>query len=174
MIMLCKRLWFILSGVMLVAVCPSLLAAESAIIRYSILEQSVSVPELSRLSETGELSPSLSAQLKMANQNPEEFRRLLNQKIPVDPVLLSKMLNSFIGESLLDYATEVIHTPSRSASRQALRGALVTSALDDHKIQLIEVLENYPTAEVYVEGDRLVSLLNRIDGVMASLPRLPF
>jgi hypothetical protein len=44
----------------------------------------------------------------------------------------------------------------------------------DKKIQLIEILKNYPTSEVYVEGERLVSLVNQINGAIASLPRLPF
>jgi Alpha/beta hydrolase of unknown function (DUF1400) len=160
--------------VVFLALCPRSPAAESAIIRYSIFEKSVSVAELSRLSETGEVDPALEAQLKMVNQNPEKLRRLLNQKIPADPVLLSKVLNSFVGKSLLDYASEIIHTPSRSASRQALRGALITSALDDKEIQLIEVLENYPTAEVHLDGERLLDLINRIQGLMKNIPRLPF
>lgn len=155
-------------------VCQSLSAAESAIIKYYIFQGSVSVSELKQLSETGELAPALASQLKMANQKPEEFRKLLNRRVAADPIFLSKFLNNFLGESLLDYATEIVHTPDRSASRQALRGALVTSALDDKEIQLIEVLENYPTSEVHVDGNRLVDLINQIEGVLKKMPRLPF
>jgi hypothetical protein len=165
---------FVLPGLLAVFFAPRALAAESAVIRYSILEQSVSIAELSRLSETGEVAPDLATQLKMANQNPDKFREILNQTISADPVTLSKVLNSFVGENLLDYAAEVIHTPSKKASRQALRGALITSALDDKEIQLIEVLENYPTSEVHVDGERLVSLVNQIKSVMKNVPRLPF
>ena len=168
------KLSLILSTLALLIVCLPLQAAESAIIKYSIFTGSVSIPELTKFSETGELSPALAAHLRTANQNPEEFRRILNQKIEVDPVFLSKILNSVLGEGILDYATEVIHTPSKTASRQALRGALVTSALGDKEIQLIEVLENYPTSEVYINGDRLLSLLNQINGLVGNLPKLPF
>lgn len=164
---------FTLAGLFLFALCPRLQAAESAIIRYSILEQSVSVAELSRLSETGEVAPALAAQLKMVKKEPEQLRQALNQSVSIDPVLLSRILNNPIGESLLDSASEVIHTPSKSASRQALRSALVTSALDDKKIQVIEILENYPTSEVHVDGERLVGLMNQIKGIIASIPRLP-
>jgi Alpha/beta hydrolase of unknown function (DUF1400) len=155
-------------------VCSSISAAESAIIKYYIFQGSVSVSELKQLSETGELAPALAAQLKMANQKPEEFRKILNRRVAVEPVFLSKFLNNFLGESLLDYATEIVHTPDRAASRQALRGALVTSALNDHEIQLIEVLENYPTSEVHVDGNRLVDLINQMEAMLKKMPRLPF
>ncbi|AKE65166.1 hypothetical protein NIES3806_31360 [Microcystis aeruginosa NIES-3806] len=155
-------------------VCQSLSAAESAIIKYHIFQGSVSVSELKQLSETGELAPALASQLKMANQKPEEFRKILNRRVAVDAVFLSKFLNSFFGESLLDYAAEIVHTPNRAASRQALRGALVTSALNDNEIQVIEVLDNYPTSEVHVDGNRLLDLINQIESVLKKMPRLPF
>lgn len=60
----------------------------------------------------------------------------------------------------------MVHTPSRRAGQQALRSALVLSANDDGQITLTEILENYPTAVVEVEGDRLESayrLLQRLN-----------
>lgn len=155
-------------------VCQSLSAAESAIIKYYIFQGAVSVSELKQLSETGELATALASQLKMANQKPEEFRKILNRRVAVDAVFLSKFLNSFFGESLLDYAAEIVHTPNRAASRQALRSALVTSALNDNEIQIIEVLANYPTSEVHVDGNRLLDLINQVESVLKKMPRLPF
>lgn len=76
------------------------------------------------------------------------------------------------GEFLLDRASEIVHTPSESASRQSLRGAMVSSAVPDGNVRIIEVLENYPTDEVYVEGDRLVELYNTIETVVGHLDNL--
>ncbi|MFM7908791.1 MAG: alpha/beta hydrolase [Microcystis sp.] len=159
---------------MFLSVCQSLSAADSALIKYSLFPEAVSVSESKQLSETGELAPALAAQLKRAKQKPEEFRKSLNRRGAVDAVFLSKFLNSFFGESLLDYATEIVHTPNRTASRQALRGALVTSAINDNEIQIIEVLANYPTSEVHVDGNRLLDLINQIESVLKKMPRLPF
>ncbi len=75
---------------------------------------------------------------------------------------------------MLDYAAEIVHPPNRAASRQALRGSLVTSALNDNEIQIIEVLDNYPTSEVHVDGNRLLDLINQIESVLKKMPRLPF
>lgn len=148
-------------------------AADFVILKYSVLRESVSVKELSLFAETGEMSSSLRSYLKMANQNPDEVRQALNDEVEVDPVTLSRILNSYPGEFLLDQVSEVIHTPSHTASRQSLRGALVTSALEDRNIRLIEVLENYPTPEVHLEGDRLLEVYNTLDGVMSKIPNLP-
>jgi hypothetical protein len=147
-------------------------AAERVILKYKILRESISVEDLSALAREGEVSSSLNRYLKMANTQPEELQEALNEEIKVDAVSISKFLNSYPGEFLLDGASEVIHTPSKSASRQSLRGALVTSAVPDNNVRLIEVIENYPTREVDIEGDRLVELYNTLDNVLGKLSRL--
>lgn len=131
------------------------IAAERVILKYRILRQSVSVPELTQLAETGQASPTLQAYLKLAQQDPQRLRQPLIQPIHVNRLLLDRVLNSSPGEVLLDQVGQVIHTPSNRANRQALRSALVQSATPDNRITLIEVLQNYPTAEIEVEGDRL-------------------
>ncbi len=149
-------------------------AAETVILKYSILRESVSVDELSHLANTGEASRSLKSYLRLANKTPEELRSLLNQNVDVDPVLLSRVLNSPVGGMLLDPVGEVIHTPSKRANRESLRGALVTSALSDNNIRLIEIFENYPTEEIHVDGNRLAEIYQNIEGFINNLPRLPF
>lgn len=149
-------------------------AAEQVILKYSILRESVSVEELSTLANTGEASKSLRNYLKLANKQPEELRALLNNNVDVDPVFLSKVLNSFAGGMVLDPVGEVIHTPSKRANRESLRGALVTSALNDKNIRVIEIFENYPTQEIHVDGDRLAEIYQSIEGLVSKMPRLPF
>ncbi|WP_124976070.1 alpha/beta hydrolase [Aphanothece sacrum] len=149
-------------------------AAEQVILTYSILRESVSVDELSDLAKTGSVSPALKSYLKLANKNPEDLRNVLNQSVNVDPVILSKVLNSFAGNYVLDEVGQIIHTPSKRASRESLRGALVTSAVSDRNIQVVEILENYPTSELHVDGDRLAEIYKQIQGVVNQIPRLPF
>jgi hypothetical protein len=107
----------------------------------------------------------------MANREPEELRQTLTNEVEVNPIFLSHFLNSKPGEILLDQMSEVIRTPTGKASRQSLRAALVSSALPDGDITLIEVLENYPTEEVHVDGDRLAELYDRLHQFIERLPR---
>jgi hypothetical protein len=147
-------------------------ASDAVILRYGIFQESVSVPELSTFARGGELSSSLKNYLNMANQRPETLKMLLTQEIPVDGVFLYRVLNSFPGEILLDSVGEVVKTPSGRASRESLRSALVSSALPDRQISLVEIIENYPTSEVYLEGDRLSVVYNSIRSALNFASRL--
>jgi len=140
----------------------SAFAAERVVLKYRILRESISVEELATFAETGQLSTSLRIKLALARQEPKVFRRYLTQPVKVNPILLDRLLNSRIGNVLLDEISQAVHTPSRQADRQALRSALIISASGDRQITLIEILQNYPTSEVEVEGDRLESTYRQI------------
>lgn len=165
---------FLLASVGNFALAGRIHAAESVILQYGILQGSISVEELSTFARDGELSSSLKSYLRLSNTKPEDLQRLLTQEVDVDGVSLSRALNSIPGEILLDRVGTIIRTSSGRASRQALRAALVNSALSDDQITLIEVIENYPTDEVYVEGDRLADAYNSISMGLEIASRLGF
>ena len=87
-------------------------AAEKVILKYSVLQESISVAQLSNLSKTGETSPELHSYLELVNKKPEELRQILNHSIVVTPKVLSSVLDSFAGKYLLKKLSEVIHSPS--------------------------------------------------------------
>jgi hypothetical protein len=152
----------------------SVIAADQVVLKYRILRKSISVEELSAFAKTGELSKSLRINLALAQQDPKAVRRYLTQPVKVNVVLLDRLLNSPVGNLILDEVTEVVHTPSGKADRQALRSALVISASRDSNISLIEIIQNYPTQVVQVEGDRLESAyrqLRRLGGRLQDLLR---
>ena len=149
-------------------------AAQSVVLKYSFLRESISVAELSTFARTGELSSTLKTYLKLAGREPEQLRRALTQEVKVDPNLLSSLLNNPIGELMLAQISEVVHTPDNIANRESLRGALVSSALPDGKVTLIETIENYPTPEVHVEGERLVEVAQKLGNLFKRLPNLKF
>jgi hypothetical protein len=147
-------------------------AAERVVLKYGIFRESLAVKELSMFGETGELSRSLRVNLALARQNPRAIRQYLTTPVKVSPVFLDKVLNSQIGNVILDELSQVIHTPSRKADRQALRSAVVLSASKDEQVTLLKIIENYPTADVEVEGERLENayrLLRRLQGSVQDL-----
>lgn len=145
-------------------------AAEWAVLKYRFLQEKVSVPELTTFVKTGELSNKLRIYLKLAKKEPAELQRALTQEIKVNPTFLYQVLKTPVGEGMLDQVSQVVHTPSNRANRESLRGALVSSALPDGNITLIETLQNYPTPEVHVEGERLVEVMQKIRNVLGRLP----
>ncbi|MEH2369007.1 alpha/beta hydrolase [Nostoc sp.] len=131
----------------------------------------ISVEELSTFSQTGELSRSLRVNLALARQDPKAIRQYLTKPVKVNPVFLDRVLNSQIGNIILDRISQVISTPSQRANRQALRAALVLSANQDGQVSLIEVIKNYPTNEVEVDGVVYRSG-HRLQGAYRQLRRL--
>ena len=138
------------------------IAADRVLLKYGVLSRAISVEELTLLAETGEVSSPLSSLLNTAGEDPETLRQGLTEELEVSPVLLDQVLNSGPGEWALDQVGEAIHPPSGRASRQALRAAFVLSASDDNRVTPLEVIKNYPTAEVQVEGDLILDTYSQM------------
>jgi len=137
-------------------------SAERIVFKYSIFRRSLSVAELTTFAETGEMTPALKRNLQTLGQNPEELRTLLNAPITVDILFLDKLLNSIIGRKILDRVGEIVHPPSQTSNPQALRAALILSVSDDGQMTLLETLQNYPTQDIEVEGERLMEAYDQL------------
>ncbi|WP_373529690.1 alpha/beta hydrolase [Nostoc sp.] len=166
-----RRILVLLVGICLLFSTP-VFAAERMVLKYSIFRESLSVKELSTFAQTGELSPSLRVNLALARQDPKAVRQYLTEPVKVNLVFLDKVLNSRIGNIILDQMSQVIYTPSRRADRQALRSALVLSASQDGQVSLLEIIKNYPTNELEVDGNRLGSAYRQLRRLQTSLEDL--
>ena len=155
---------WMLSGLVAIALVGAgdAMAAERVMLTYGPFRRSVSVEELTTLAETGEASRAIQFYLRAANKSPQDLQELLNREVDMDVVLVDRVLNSFVGRLALDQISTVIYTPSRQTDRQALRSALVLSAADDDAVTLLEIMQNYPTSEVYVDGERLVDAYRQL------------
>lgn len=151
---------------------PRANAAESVVLKYSVLKEKVSVPELRTFADTGKLSVKLRIYLTLAQRKPEELRRALTQEVPANSILLDRVLDSFVGDVMLDRVSDIVHTPDDRDNQESLRSALVSSAESDGRITLIETLENYPASEVHIEGDRLTEFAQSILRVFKGLPNI--
>ena len=80
----------------------SAIAADQVVLKYRIFEESISVKELTTFAQTGELSSSLKINLALARQNPKVVRQYLTEPVKVNFLLLDRLLNSSIGEVVLD------------------------------------------------------------------------
>ncbi|MEM6612212.1 MAG: alpha/beta hydrolase [Cyanobacteria bacterium P01_C01_bin.72] len=151
------------SAGMAVALNPSgAVGSERVIFTYGGLTQAVSLEELQTFAATGEKSPALKTVLKSGKQNPFVIRWILKQEFPADAKFVSDLLNTAPGEYVLSQTGNVVGTKTEKANLKALRGALIASASDNNLISLIEILENYPTRDVYVNGKILIRLRRNI------------
>jgi hypothetical protein len=161
---------FLTAGVTFYCSTPAL-AAEQVVLKYRVFRESIAVEDLTTFARTGEMSTDLRVNLALARQDPQKTRQYLTGTVTVDPILLDRVLNNPVGEFLLDEIGKSVHPPSRQANRQALRAAVSLSARD-RQLSLLEILQNYPTTEVEVEGDRLeavYSQLRRLEGTLENV-----
>jgi Alpha/beta hydrolase of unknown function (DUF1400) len=150
----------------------SAIAANRIVLKYGLLRNAIPVSELSTLAETGTASQSLQAYLNKANQNPQDVRRTLTQPVKLNPLLLERVLNSPVGELILDQISQVIRTPSGTADQQALRSALVLSATKDGEITLIETIQHYPSSDVEIDTEHLVNAYSQLQRLRDSVQAL--
>lgn len=141
-------------------------AAERLYFTYGPLGRSLSIEELRDFAETGEPSQQMRWYLNVANLEPEQFHAVLTKEVPLGLQFVDRITYSLPGEFALFQLGQVVHTHSRQANTQALRASLILSVSEDDKLSLLELLENYPTAGIYVDGVALAKTANDVGDVI--------
>jgi len=140
---------------------PSL-AAEEVVLTYGPLAASFPLEDLQTLARSGQPSQSLAFYLGIAGVDPAMAQQTLNMAVPLSQTFLDDLLNAPTGDRLLTRLTDVVHTPSREGSVPALRSAIVQAAGADQQITLLELMEHYPTQQMYINAANLMTLMNEI------------
>lgn len=148
------------------------IASEKVIFKYNGATQSVSLEELQTFANTGETSPALDFLLKFGKQNPFMIRWVLTQQFPAHTKLIYDLLNTAPGEYVLSQTGNILGSKSERANITALRGALVAAASDDNLISLMELIEKYPTEEVYVDGKILSKAQQDLGGFINEINKI--
>ncbi|MBI4781151.1 MAG: alpha/beta hydrolase [Oscillatoriophycideae cyanobacterium NC_groundwater_1537_Pr4_S-0.65um_50_18] len=155
------------------AIAPSqATAAEKIVLKYQIFRRSIAVADLTQFAETGETSRPLRTYLKLSGQDPAEIRDTLTKPVSVNLVVLDQVLNSFVGDLALGQLSQYIYTSARKDDDKAIRAALVLSASNDNQVSILEILQNYPTQEVILDGDNIGRAYEELQGLNNTLNRL--
>jgi hypothetical protein len=144
---------------------PRAEAAETVVLKYGLFRGSVPVQDLTKLAETGEPSGRLRRYLRLANQEPEQFRQYLTESANLDAKTLDLLLNSPAGDVLLNEFSEYIYIPNSRDDQDALKTALTSSVETDGQLDLIEVLQNYPRKKVYINVNHVISTYRQLASI---------
>ena len=93
------------------------------------------------------------------------MRWILRQEFPANTKIISDLLNTTPGEYILSQTGNIVGSKAERANVKALRGALVKSASDNNLVSLMELLTNYPTEDVYVNGKILAQMRGNLNPV---------
>lgn len=146
---------------------PAALAAQNLVFVSGAFRRSIAVADLEHLAATGEARGLLRDVLRLGRQNPREVASLLNQSVSLPVVLVSRLLNTRIGEAILERIARIVYPLNASrVGLQALRSAVVLGIVDGNgTLSALSFLRAYPTSNLEVNLPALMALMNRASSI---------
>ncbi len=140
-------------------------AAKTIYFVYTPLSLSLRVSSLEAFAEDGTVNKNLAFYMNLAGVTDEEkalFREALLKPIEVDPVLLSRLLNTDEGKRILNYFGKVTNIQGGRNGKYILRGAMIKAALDPEGLSLLNFLRQLPT-NVQIDIAKSLTLANQVE-----------
>ncbi len=162
-----QRLLAALLGLGLCCASPAAMAAENVVFVSGAFRRSIPVADLEHLAVTGEARGLLADVLKLSHQQPAAVAKLLNQSVVLPVVLVSRLLNTRIGEALLNRLAQIVFPLKASqVGLPALRSAVILGLADNKTgLSAITFLQAYPTQELAVSLPALMGLMSKTSSI---------
>ncbi len=145
----------------------SVQAAENLVFVTGAFRRSISVDDLAHLAKTGEARGLLVDVLAISRQKPEAVARLLNESITLPVTLVSRLLNTRIGEAILQRVARILYPmKAKEVGVPALRSAIVMGIVEGKgSLSAISFFRAYPTRELEVSIPALLSLMSKASSI---------
>lgn len=146
---------------------PAVQAAENLVFVSGAFRRSIPVTDLVHLAETGQARGLLSDVLRLTRQDPKTVAKLLNESVSLPVVLVSRLLNTRIGEVLLQRLAQIVF-PLNAASvgLPALRSAVILGIAENGKgLSALSFLQAYPSQELAVSLPALMGLMGKASSI---------
>jgi hypothetical protein len=160
-------LGFSLMGLLPTAPLAPVAAAENLVFVSGAFRRSIAVAELEHLAQTGEAQGLLVDVLRLSKQNPKDVAKLLNQSISLPVTLVSRLLNTRIGEAILERLAQIVYPLKASkVGVPALRSAMVMGVVAGNgSISPLSFFQAYPAQEMEVSIPALMNLLSKANSI---------
>ncbi|KAB8334405.1 alpha/beta hydrolase [Scytonema tolypothrichoides VB-61278] len=138
-------------------------AAQTVVLRYGPLEESISVAELQSIAETGEVPDKYKIYIdRLPPEKRQEFLEVLRKKIPVNFVTLSRLLYTPVGSTILqDFSKLTLRKDN--AGMQALRAGLVSGSKTSKGLSIISFIEAYPSERIQIDVQQAFNVFNKLN-----------
>lgn len=143
-------------------------SADNIFFVYSPLIGTLRVESLQEFAQSGTVNQNLAFYLNLARVDEEQkalFRQALTTPVKINPVLLSRVLNTDEGERLLNYFGSVVTIPRGRNGRFVLRGALIKASMEKDGLTLMNVLNNL-SVDVQINIRQALQYSQQIDLVI--------
>jgi hypothetical protein len=154
-------------GLALCLAAPTAQAAQNVVFVSGAFRRSIPVADIVHLAETGQARGLLQDVLRLARQDPQTVAKLLNESINMPVVLVSRLLNTRIGEVLLQRLAQIVFPLNASAvGMPALRSAVILGIADNAKgLSALSFLQAYPSQEMAVSLPALMGLMSKASSI---------
>jgi hypothetical protein len=144
-------------------------SAESITLVLGPIKRSIPISELRHLEKTGKAIGLSADLLKLAKFEPKKLQEILKMKFEIDLIEVSDFLYSSLAVGILTKIGHAVHPAySDKYSVQAFRSAFIASATDN-MIEVLEIFDNYPTREMWVDLEVLPKVLDELGGYIEQL-----
>lgn len=140
-------------------------SANNILFVYSPLIESLKVQSLEQFAKDGTVNQNLGFYLNLARvdeQQKAEFRKALTTPVTINPVLLSRILNTDEAVRLLNYFGSVVNIRGGSNGKLLLRGALIKAAMEKEGLTLLNVLQNL-AVDIQIDIPRILEYTKQIN-----------
>ena len=146
---------------------PGAIAGENLVFVSGAFRRSIAVADLDHLAKTGQATGLIADVLAISKQNPKEVAKLLNQSVSLPITLISRLLNTRIGEAVLQRLAKVIYPLKASQDGVvALRSAVILGLANGNgSINAISFLQAYPVPEIEVSIPALMAMLKKASSI---------
>jgi len=141
----------------------SVKAAENVVLRYGLLEESISVTELQSIADTGKIPDKYKAYTnKIPLEKRQDFLVALREKVPINFVALSQLLYTSVGSTILQDFSKL--TPREDkAGMQALRTGLVHGSKTAKGLSIISFIQAYPSDRLVIDVKEVPKVLHNLN-----------
>jgi len=142
-------------------------AAENLVFVSGAFRRSIPVADLDYLAETGQPRGLLKDVLKLSKQDPAQIAKLLKESISLPITLVSRLLNTRIGEAVLNRVAVIISPLNASnESIAALKSAVILGLANGNgSLSAISFFKAYPTQEMEISIPALLSLMSKASSI---------
>ncbi len=142
-------------------------AAENLVFVSGAFRRSIPVADLEHLANTGQARGLLADVLALAKQDPATVAKLLKESITLPITLVSRLLNTRIGEALLKRVGQIVFPLYASGdSVPALRSAIILGLVEGKgSLSAISFFRAYPTQEMEVSIPALLNLMSKASSI---------
>jgi len=138
--------------------CPAH-SAEKVIVNLGNFEIALAVDDLETYANTGEVRGGLKLYSRFLGETGmAELRQFLQRRFEVDPVVISQLLYSSLGEETLRRLGAVVRTDTRQNGFSAIRAAAILAANEPAGLSIIGWLRQYPSHSIRLNAQQLLEL----------------